>query len=76
MKKIGLVGGTGPESTVGAEDVSLTAITMHMAFAELVYSINRMKKDDGIEGTIQGVPQINLQKGACINEARCKASGY
>ena len=102
MKKIGLVGGTGPESTVmyykklnseidmltegkampdiaiesvnfrrawdyvsnakydlltdylaekvkclvssGAEVVSLTAITMHMAFAELVYSINESRR--------------------------------
>ena len=44
MKKIGLVGGTGPEYTVGAEDVSLTAITMHMAFAELVYSINEARR--------------------------------
>ncbi|MBQ2356296.1 MAG: hypothetical protein II397_10825 [Treponema sp.] len=44
MKKIGLVGGTGPEYTVEAEDVSLTAITMHMAFAELVYSINETRR--------------------------------
>ncbi|MBO6130359.1 MAG: hypothetical protein J6P28_00190 [Treponema sp.] len=44
MKKIGLVGGTGPEYTVGAEDVSLTAITMHTAFAELVYSINEARR--------------------------------
>lgn len=72
MKKIGLVGGTGPESTVGAEDVSLTAITMHMVFAELVYSINRMKKDDGIEGIILGCTELPL----ILNSSNCPVKSF
>lgn len=40
---------------------------MHMVFAELVSIINRMKKDDGIEGIILGCTELPL----ILNSANC-----
>ena len=40
---------------------------MHMVFAELVSIINRMKKDDGIEGIILGCTELPL----ILNSTNC-----
>lgn len=74
MKKIGLVGGTGPESTFlaekveklkagGSEVIALTAATMHIVYEQIVQKTN--------------VPLVSIPKSVCeeIQKKRYKKVG-